>query len=127
MSRGRRVLAERRGHEGEWLAGVWLRLKGYRILARRLRTPAGEIDLIARRRGVIAFIEVKARGDLDAAFSAVSLTAQARIARAASHWLARNRAHETHETRFDLVAILPGRLPVHVRDAWRPDFAAGGL
>jgi len=127
MSRSGRVAAERRGHEGEWLASVWLRLKGYQILARRLRTPFGEIDLIARKRRTIAFLEVKARTDLDAAFSSVSLTAQNRIARAASHWLARNGAHQTHETRFDLIAILPRRLPVHVREAWRPDFAAGGL
>lgn len=127
MNKSGRVAAERRGHEGEWLASVWLRLKGYQILARRLRTPVGEIDLIARRRRTIAFVEVKARPDLDAAFASVSLTAQQRIARAASYWLARNGAHQSHETRFDLVAILPRRLPVHVREAWRPDFAAGRL
>ena len=127
MSRSGRVAAERRGHESEWLASVWLRLKGYQILARRLRTPVGEIDLIARRRRTIAFVEVKARPDLDTAFASVSFTTQQRIARAAAYWLARNGAHQTHETRFDLIAILPRRLPVHIREAWRPHFAAGGL
>jgi putative endonuclease len=71
----KRTAAEKRGRTGETLAALYLRLKGYRILARRVRTPVGEIDLIAEKSGVIAFVEVKARTQADTALSAVTLHA----------------------------------------------------
>lgn len=106
--------AERRGRRGEMRAAIALRLKGFRILARRYRCGAGEIDLIARRGDLIAVVEVKARPSLGAAMDAVTPAAQRRIIAAADHWLARRPDHGALSLRFDLVAILPGRWPVHV-------------
>ncbi|MEF2072068.1 YraN family protein [Consotaella aegiceratis] len=108
-----------RGHRGERLAAWALRFKGYRILERRYRTKLGEIDLIARRGSLVAIVEVKARTTLEAAMEAVGPTAQRRIEAAADLWLARQPDYATLSLRFDLVAILPRRWPVHVRDAWR--------
>jgi len=103
-----------RGHRGEWLAGWMLRLKFYRIVAIRHRTPLGEIDLIARRGDLVLIVEVKVRPNLVAAMEAVSATAQRRIEGAADLWLARQPDHGRLSLRFDLVAILPRRWPVHV-------------
>ncbi|MEM9669848.1 MAG: YraN family protein [Pseudomonadota bacterium] len=112
--------AERRGRRGEWLAAASLRLKGYRILDHRARTPSGEIDLIARRGQLVAFVEVKARKDLITALEAVTPTAQRRISRAAEIWMARRPDLTSCDWRFDIIAIVPGRWPHHARDAWRP-------
>ncbi len=117
-------LTERRarfakGHRAEWLAAWALRLKGYRILAVRHRTRLGEIDLVARRGDTVAIVEVKARATLEAAMDAVTPAAQARIARAADLWLQKQRDHARLSLRFDIVAVLPRRWPIHVVDAWR--------
>jgi putative endonuclease len=117
-------LAKRRagfakGHRGEWLAAWALRLKGYRILATRYRTKLGEIDLVARRGDTIAIVEVKARPTLEQAMEAVGPESQRRIANAADLWLARQRDAASLSIRFDIVAVLPRRWPVHVKDAWR--------
>lgn len=118
-----RQLAERRGHRSESLAALWLRLKGYRILARRLKTHAGEIDLVAAAPfGPVCFIEVKARGDARIAAESVQAGQQTRIARAASLYLASRPHLSRRGSRFDIVAIVPRALPVHHRDVWRPDF-----
>ncbi|KTR04452.1 hypothetical protein NS365_15285 [Aureimonas ureilytica] len=109
----------RKGHRAEWLAAWALRLKGYRILATRYRTPSGEIDLIAKRGALIAIVEVKARPTLQAAMDAVTPAAQARIERAADLWLSRQKRAAQLSLRFDIVAVLPRRWPVHVKDAWR--------
>src|SRR5690606_37050698 len=97
-ARGMRDLASRRrafrlGHRGEWLAGLALLVKGYRILARRYRAPGGEIDLIARRGDVVAMVEVKCRATLAEAMLAVTPAAERRIEAAADHWLARRCDH----------------------------------
>ena len=102
------------GHRGETLAAIALRLKGFRILARRYRTPAGEIDLIARRGDLVAIVEVKARPTLTEAMDAVTPHALRRIESAADLWLSRQPDHARLSMRFDLVAILPRRWPVHV-------------
>ncbi|MEO1474845.1 MAG: YraN family protein [Pseudomonadota bacterium] len=112
--------AERRGRRGEGLAALYLQLKGYRILDRRVRTPSGEIDLIAKKSNLVAFVEVKARNDLSVALHSVTPTAQTRISRAAELWMARQRDLGNCDWRFDIVAIVPGRWPHHARDAWRP-------
>ncbi len=118
-----RKAAERRGHSGESLAALWLRLKGYRILARRLKTHAGEIDLVAAAPfGPVCFIEVKARAEARLAAEAVGMTQQARIASAASLYLASRPRLARRGSRFDIVAIAPGGFPVHHRDVWRPGF-----
>lgn len=126
-SRPTRQAAERRGRSGETLAALALRLKGYRILARRVRTPLGEIDLITRRGGLLAIIEVKARPSLAEALEAVTPRAQQRIARAADAWCARRAELALLDRRFDVIAVRPWRWPVHIRDAWRPDFALTGV
>jgi putative endonuclease len=115
MTQGPRRSAWLRGRRAEWLAAWWLRLKGYRILARDLRTPVGEIDLIARRGRVLALVEVKARPSLEEA--AWSLTPF----RAALAVLQRDPAYGTLDMRFDVVLVAPGHRPRHIMDAWRPE------
>jgi putative endonuclease len=122
MKKGRQQ-AERRGHNSESLAALWLRLKFYRILARRLKTHAGEIDLVAAAPfGPVCFVEVKARQAALAAAESVGSGQQTRIARAASLYLASRPGLARRGARFDIVAIAPRALPVHYRDVWRPDF-----
>jgi putative endonuclease len=119
----KKLQAHRRGHRGESLAALWLRLKGYRILARRLKTQAGEIDLVAAAPfGPVCFVEVKARTKARAAAESVAAAQQTRIARAALLYLAKRPALARRGSRFDIVAIAPRSLPVHHRDVWRPDF-----
>ncbi|MCI5077626.1 YraN family protein [Oricola sp.] len=110
----KRRAAHGRGHRGERFAAFALRLKGFRILARRYRTKAGEIDLIARRGDLVAIVEVKARPTLAEAMDAVTPHALRRIESAADLWLARQPDRARLSLRFDLVAILPRRWPVHV-------------
>ncbi|HSG94873.1 MAG TPA: YraN family protein [Afifellaceae bacterium] len=119
MTAGRRR-AYRFGVRAETAAGLRLLLKGYRILARRYRTPAGEIDLIVKRGNLIAFVEVKARHSVADAMEALTPTAEQRIATAADLWLARHPAACGLMMRFDLVLVVPWRLPVHMPDAFRP-------
>jgi putative endonuclease len=117
-----RKQAERRGHASESLAALWLRLKGYRILARRLKTRAGEIDLVAAAPfGPVCFVEVKARSASRIAAESVGPSQQTRIARAASLYLASRPGLARRGARFDIVAIAPRALPVHHRDVWRPN------
>ena len=113
-----RVEAFRTGISAEGRAAAFLIAKGYRILARRFRTPHGEIDLIARRRNVIAFIEVKARDNLDDAAYAVTPRQQARIIAAAQIWLMAHPEHAEYDLRFDAMLIAPRRLPRHVMAAF---------
>lgn len=114
-----REAAEKRGRRGESLAALLLRLKGYRILGRRVRTRLGEIDLVARSpAGVVCFIEVKARPDQLLAVDAVGRRQRQRIVRAAGLFLA---GKQVKGVRFDVVTVVPGRLPRHLRDAWRAD------
>jgi putative endonuclease len=116
-----RVRAEKRGHRSETLAALWLRLKGYRILGRRIKTHLGEIDLVARSpRGIVCFVEVKARADLMTAAQAVGPRQRTRIARAASLYLAARPDLARGGVRFDIVAVAPHAWPRHFPDAWRP-------
>ena len=118
----RRKDAERRGRRGEILSALILMAKGYRILGRRVRTRAGEIDLIARSPfGVVCFVEVKVRPDGLVAAESVSARQQARIARAAALYLATRPQLGRRGVRFDVMTVCPGSLPRHLRDAWRPD------
>jgi putative endonuclease len=114
-------LAEQRGRNSEALAALVLRLKGYRILGRRIRTRAGEIDLVARSlRGTLCFVEVKARAAESAAALAVAPRQQQRIARAASLFVAGRPELARAAMRFDIVTVSRRALPRHIRDAWRP-------
>jgi putative endonuclease len=100
---------------------VWLlRLRGYRILGRRVRTPRGELDIVARRGRTVAFIEVKARSSIPVAAEAVSPRQRRRIEQAA-RWFVAARPHLADSSlRFDAMFVVPGRLPVHVTNAWQP-------
>jgi len=110
--------SEKRGRRSEWFAALLLVCKGYRILGRRVKTRAGEIDLIAKSpSGIVCFIEVKARPGEGLAAEAVTTRQRGRIVRAAALYLASRKA----EARFDVVTVIPGRLPRHLKDAWRPD------
>ena len=114
----RRRKSYRRGHRGEWLAAAALMLKGYRILARRYRTRLGEIDLIARRGDLVLIVEVKARRTLVEAMEAVARESERRIENAADIWLSRQPDHARLSLRFDMVAVLPWRWPVHVENVF---------
>lgn len=107
----------RRGHLGEQLALVALSAKGYRIIGRRVRTPAGEIDLIAVRGNRLMFCEVKRRNDRAAAEASIGTRQRDRIRRAADLWLARNACYRDHEMGFDVVFVLPWRWPQHIENA----------
>jgi putative endonuclease len=117
----RRRAAERRGRRSETWAALLLMAKGYRILGRRVRTHAGEIDLVARApSGVICFVEVKARSAQDLAAESLGARQQARIERAAEMFLARKPGLAQKGMRFDMVMLAPGTWPKHIPDAWRP-------
>lgn len=110
--------AERRGRRAEDVAAMLLRAKGYRILARRYRTPAGEIDLVARRRKRIAFVEVKERASTELAAWSVTPRQQARLVRAAEAWLASHPPTGDFEISFDVVLVAPWGWPRHVARAF---------
>ena len=113
-----RVAAFRTGISAESRAAAYLIAKGYRILAKRFRTPYGEIDLVARRRNLIAFVEVKARASLDDAAWAVTPRQQQRIINAAQAWLVAHPEHAEFEMRFDAMLIAPRSLPRHLLAAF---------
>ena len=113
-----RVAAFRTGLSAESRAAALLMAKGYRILAKRFRTPYGEIDLVARKRNLLAFIEVKARANLDDAAYAVTPRQQQRIIEAAQAWLVAHPEHANFELRFDAILIAPRRLPRHLLAAF---------
>jgi putative endonuclease len=118
----RRIRAEARGRRSETLAAWALRLKGYRILARRLKTKVGEIDMVALPPfGPVCFIEVKARGDVASAALAVAQGQRTRIACAADLYLAGRPDLMARGARLDIIAVAPGRWPQHHADAWRPE------
>lgn len=115
----RGAAAHRRGEWAERLCLWHLRLMGYRVLARRYRTPVGEIDLIARRGRTVAAIEVKARADAGRAAESVQWRQRGRIARALEHFLKSRPDLGDAELRFDVMLVAPRSWPRHLRDAWR--------
>jgi len=118
-SRQDRQLAWRRGRLGESLAILSLACRGYRILARGHRSPAGEIDIVARRGRLLVFVEVKARDSLAGAAEALLARQRRRIARAAAGYLA-SRPELAHcQPRFDVILVAPWRWPLHIVNAWR--------
>lgn len=115
--------AERDGRWAEFVAAWFLRLKGYSVIDRRYRTAVGEIDLIVRRGSTIVFVEVKRRLAEAAALEAVTATARARIARAAAVWVSVNAGTIHLDHRFDVVLVLPGRIPRHLEAVFDSDGA----
>lgn len=112
-----RQLAETRGRRAETLAAWWLRLRGWRILARRARVPGGEVDLVARRGKVLAFVEVKQRGTREAADWSLDQYRLRRVAVAAER-LTPRYARDGDEVRIDALFIVPRRLPRHLPNVW---------
>lgn len=121
MSREKRRKAAKRGRRAETLAALWLMAQGWRILARDWRCKSGEIDLIARRRHIVAFIEVKYRPALAGAGESLQARQRQRIMRAAGQYMATRPALAGLDMRFDAVLVSPWRLPAHIVDAWRID------
>ena len=116
--RPERQAAFQLGISAESRAAAFLIAKGFRILGRRWKSPVGEIDIVARRRQLLVFVEVKARGDLDAAAEAVTPRQRQRIAAAAEAWLAATGAHGFRDIRFDAILIAPGKMPRHIQGAF---------
>ena len=113
-----RIKAFQTGISAESRACVFLLAKGYRILARRFRTPHGEIDVVARRFNTLVFVEVKARATMDDAAWAVTPRQQQRIAAAAEVWLMTHPDHANLDCRFDAILIAPKRFPRHLKAAF---------
>ena len=107
-----------KGRRAELRAEILLRLKGYRILARRFKSGQGEVDLIAKRGPVIAFIEVKFRANAEAAIESVSERQRRRILNAASTFIARHPRYAQITSRFDIMVVTRELLPRHLLNAW---------
>lgn len=110
--------AERRGRGAETLACWYLRLRGWRILARRARVPGGEVDIVARRGRILAFVEVKARASNDAAAFALDRWRLRRVAVAAER-LAPRFMRAGDDVRIDAMFMVPGRWPTHLTNVWQ--------
>ncbi len=117
--RARGVAAYETGLRAEMFAALWLMVKGYRVIARREKTRAGEIDLVARRGSVVAFVEVKARGDVTGAAEALGAAQRERLMRAASLFVAGRPRLQALDMRFDVMLVAPRRWPRHIPDAWQ--------
>ncbi|MEG3164885.1 YraN family protein [Sphingomonas sp. PB2P19] len=114
-----RRTAEAVGRRGERLAGWWLKLKGWRILDRRVRTPAGEVDLVARKGNLVAFVEVKTRATAAELDFAIDERRLARVA-AAAEYLMPTYAGPGDDIRVDVILLAPGTRPRHIENAWQP-------
>jgi putative endonuclease len=120
-ARRERIAAFRLGLSAESRAAMLLLAKGYRIAARRWKTPFGEIDIVARRRRTLVFVEVKARDRADDAMEAVTGRNRRRIVAAAELWLAHHPADAQSNIRFDVMLVTPGKFPKHIADAFNAD------
>ena len=116
--RPERQVAFRTGPSAESRAALLLIAKGFRILARRWKSPVGEIDIVARRRGLLVFVEVKARETLDDAAWSVTERQRGRIVAAAEAWLARYPDDSVRDIRFDAMLVAPRRVPRHIPAAF---------
>ncbi len=113
-----RQIAFRTGISAESRAAALLVAKGFRILARRWKSPVGEIDIVARRRHLLVFMEVKARHTLDDAAEAVTERQRQRIIAAAEAWIATYPDPSIHDMRFDAMLVAPGKMPKHIQGAF---------
>ena len=113
----RRLAAEQRGRRAERIAAWWLRLHGYRILGQRVRNPRGEIDIVARRGRVVAFVEVKARASEKELETAIDAYRFRRVVAAAEVAIP-HYCGERFDARFDIILLVPGRWPRHLTNVW---------
>lgn len=115
----KRVIADRKGREGEAQAAQWLMQQGWQVVAERVKTKLGEIDLIARKPGIVAFIEVKWRkraSDLDTAIDEHRLSRVAAAVEAVAH----EYAKDSEDISIDVILLAPGSKPRHIPNAWMP-------
>jgi putative endonuclease len=115
----KREIAEQRGRRGETFAGLWLRLHGWTIVARRVKTPRGEIDLVARRGRTVAFVEVKWRATAAERDLAIDGWRLRRVA-AAAEAIAHRHLRRGDSPRIDVLLLAPGCWPRHIVNAWQP-------
>ena len=125
MDRKQKIRAETAGRRAEDWAAFYLRLKGYYIISRRVKTPFGEIDLIARKGRTLVFIEVKYRQDRKTLQTSLTPKAQNRITKAAVYYISRQPRFQSLTQRFDLImmssrGVFPYGYMRHMVDAWRP-------
>jgi putative endonuclease len=119
-SEEQRILRRRRHRSGlaaEMIVAILLTVTGHRILARRFKSPVGEVDIIAARGRRVAFIEVKRRLTSEDCEAAITGELRKRVRRAAALWLARNPRFQTYDVGFDLVFVVPWRFPTIMHDA----------
>lgn len=119
MAKPEKLKAYKKGHAIERMAALYLQLKGYRILKIRYRTPMGEIDIIARRKNSLAFVEVKGRRDMTSALESVTRRNRARVERAALYFIAVHPQFASFDMRFDVVVFAPPFSFRHLDNAWR--------
>jgi putative endonuclease len=117
---GSRKAAEKSGRLAETYAALYLQLKGYVILARRARLPVGEVDLVARRGKVLAFVEVKMRRHTTDPALILTPSQMQRIVNAATAWCSARPWSGGYQWRYDLIVVTPWHWPLHCKDAWRP-------
>jgi len=115
-----KLRAQRFGRRAEWLAALYMRLKGFRVVARDLKLPGGEIDLVLRRGRLLVLLEIKARAGTDLIEEAIAERQWRRIAAAAEQFCARRPGYAELDRRFDALFLARGRWPLHRPDAWRP-------
>ena len=113
----KREAAEKRGRQAEKTAARFLRLKGWRILAERVRTPRGEVDLVAKRGGLVAFVEVKARTKLQDLEQSIDLKRLRRVADAVEI-LYPQYCTKSEDARIDVILVAPRRMPIHLPNVW---------
>ena len=114
-----RAEREARGRRGEWLAAWYLRLKGWRILDRRVKTPRGEVDLVVRRGKLVVFVEVKWRASAQELELAIDEYRLRRVA-AAAEVLVSRYVCGGDDMRIDVLLLAPGRFPRHLKNVWMP-------
>ena len=120
MKAATKLRAQRFGRRAEWLAALYMRCKGFRVVARDVRLPGGEIDLVLRRGRLLVLLEIKARAGRELLEEAIGDRQWRRIAAAAEQFCARRCGYAELDRRFDALFLARGRWPVHRPDAWRP-------
>lgn len=115
----KRQIAEQSGRDGEKRAAFWLRAKGWQILDSRVKTPAGEIDLVAKRGNIVSFVEVKWRTKREELDHAIDQHRLSRVA-AAAEAVAHRYAGQGEDFRIDVILLAPGTFPRHIANAWQP-------
>lgn len=122
MNRNKKIKAYKKGHYAEWLAAVYLFLRGYKILKLRYKSPVGEIDIIARKGSALVIVEVKARAEKSAALESINPRNKIRVEKATLHYISQNPELMACDVRFDVIALGASRLwPFslqHLDNAW---------